>query len=232
LETRPGPRRVTGVWAVVPVKEFDGAKQRLSSALSPEERRALAAVMLEDVLGAVSAVRELAGLLVVTVDPVATTLAGRYGARIVAEGAREGHTGAVAAAQRLLVREGEAGMMTMPGDIPLLTSAEIAQTLAAHRPAPAFTIVPAHDDLGSNTVVCSPPDVVPLRFGEDSFYPHLDAARARGIDPLIVRQQGTGMDIDHPVDLISFLRISPRTPTRTLAFLEQSGAAARLLAMS
>jgi 2-phospho-L-lactate/phosphoenolpyruvate guanylyltransferase len=223
---------VTGVWAVVPVKEFDGAKQRLSSALSPEERRALAAVMLEDVLGAVSAVRELAGLLVVTVDPVATTLAGRYGARVVAEGAREGHTGAVAAAQRLLVREGEAGMMTMPGDIPLLTSAEIAQTLAAHRPAPAFTIVPAHDDLGSNTVVCSPPDVVPLRFGEDSFYPHLDAARARGIDPLIVRQQGTGMDIDHPVDLISFLRISPRTPTRTLAFLEQSGAAARLLAMS
>jgi 2-phospho-L-lactate guanylyltransferase len=223
---------VTGVWAVVPVKEFEGAKQRLSSCLSPEERRALASVMLEDVLDAVNAVRELAGLLVVTVDPVATTLAGRYGARIVAEGAREGHTGAVAAAQRLLVREGEAGMMTMPGDIPLLTSAEVAQTLAAHRPAPAFTIVPAHDDLGSNTVVCSPPDIVPLRFGEDSFYPHLDAARARGIDPLIVRQQGTGMDIDHPVDLISFLRISPRTPTRTLAFLEQSGAAARLLATS
>jgi 2-phospho-L-lactate/phosphoenolpyruvate guanylyltransferase len=223
---------VTGVWAVVPVKEFDGAKQRLSSCLSPEERRALAAVMLEDVLDAVSAVRELAGLLVVTVDPVATALAGRYGARVVAEGAREGHTGAVAAAQRLLVREGEAGMMTMPGDIPLLTSAEIAQTLAAHRPAPAFTIVPAHDDLGSNMVVCSPPDIVPLRFGEDSFYPHLDAARARGIDPLIVRQPGIGMDIDHPVDLVSFLRMSPRTPKRTLAFLEQSGAAARLLATS
>ena len=71
FETRPGPRRVTGVWAVVPVKEIEGAKQRLSSCLSPEERRALASVMLEDVLDAVSAVRELAGLLVVTVDPVA-----------------------------------------------------------------------------------------------------------------------------------------------------------------
>ena len=223
---------MTGVWAVVPVKELEGAKHRLSSCLSPEERRALAAVMLEDVLDAVSAVRALAGLLVVTVDPVATSLAGRYGARIVSEGARDGHSGAVAAAQRLLHREGEAGMMTMPGDIPLLTSAEIAETLAAHRPAPAFTIVPAHDDLGSNTVICSPPDVVPLRFGEDSFYPHLDAARARGIEPLIVRQPGTGMDIDHPVDLVSFLRMSPRTPTRTLAFLEQSGLAARLLATS
>jgi 2-phospho-L-lactate guanylyltransferase len=223
---------VTGVWAVVPVKEFDGAKQRLSSCLSPEERRVLATVMLEDVLNAVSAVRELAGLLVVTVDPDAAALAGRYGARIVSEGAREGHTGAVAAAQRLLCREGEAGMMTMPGDIPLITSAEIAQTLAAHRPAPAFTIVPAHDDLGSNAVICSPPDAVPLRFGEDSFTPHLDAARAREIDPLIVRQPGAGMDIDHPADLAAFLRMSPRTPTRTLAFLEQSGLAARLLATS
>jgi 2-phospho-L-lactate guanylyltransferase len=223
---------VTGVWAVVPVKELAGAKQRLSSALSPEERRTLASVMLEDVLEAVSAVRGLAGLFVVTVDPVAAALAGRYGARIVSEGAREGHTGAVAAAQRRLCREGEAGMMTMPGDIPLITSAEIAQTLAAHRPAPAFTIVPAHDDLGSNAVICSPPDAVPLRFGEDSFTPHLDAARARGIDPLIVRQPGAGMDIDHPADLAAFLRMSPRTPTRTLAFLEQSGLAARLLATS
>jgi 2-phospho-L-lactate/phosphoenolpyruvate guanylyltransferase len=223
---------VSGVWAVVPVKVLEGAKQRLSSCLSPEERRALATAMLEDVLDAVSAVRELAGVLVVTVDPVATSLAGRHGARIVTAGAREGHTGAVTAAARLLVREGRAGMMTMPGDIPRLSPAEIAATLAAHRAAPSFTIVPAHDDLGSNTIVCSPPDAVPLRFGEDSFYPHLDAARARGIDPLIVRQPGIGMDIDNPVDLVTFLRMSPRAPTRTLTLLEQSGVAGRLLAMS
>ena len=188
--------------------------------------------MLEDVLEAVSAVRELAGVLVVTVDPVATSLASRYGARIVTDGARDGHTGAVTAAARLLVREGGAGMMTMPGDIPRLSSAEIAATLAAHGAAPAFTIVPAHDDLGSNTIVCSPPNAVPLRFGEDSFYPHLDAARAHGIEPLVVRHPGIGMDIDNPVDLVTFLRMSPSVRTRTLTFLEQSGVAGRLLATS
>ena len=220
---------MSGIWAVVPVKELTDAKQRLSSRLSLEERRALATIMLEDVLDAVSAVRELAGMLVVTVDPVAASLAGRYGARIVTDGAREGHTGAVTGAARLLVREGWAGMMTMPGDIPRLSAAEIAATLAAHGAAPAFTIVPAHDDLGSNTIVCSPPDAVPLRFGEDSFYPHLDAARGRGIEPLIVRQPGIGMDIDHPLDLVAFLRMSPTVRTRTLAFLEQSGIASRLL---
>jgi 2-phospho-L-lactate/phosphoenolpyruvate guanylyltransferase len=223
---------VTGIWAVMPVKEFEGAKQRLSSCLSAEERRTLATTMLEDVLDAVSAVPELAGVLVVTVDPAATSLATRYGARIVTEGAREGHTGAVMAAARLLVREGRAGIMTMPGDIPRLSSAEIAATLAVHRRAPSFTIVPAHDDLGSNTIVCSPPDAVPLRFGEDSFYPHLDAARAHGIDPLIVRHPGIGMDIDNPVDLVTFLKMSPPVRTRTLDFLKQAGIAARLLAVS
>jgi 2-phospho-L-lactate guanylyltransferase len=121
-------------------------------------------------------------------------------------------------------------MMTMPGDIPRLSPAEIAATLAAHQAAPAFTIVPAHDDLGSNAIVCSPPDAVPLRFGEDSFYPHLDAARARGIEPLIVRQPGIGMDIDNPVDLVTFLKMAPTVRTRTLAFLEQSGVADRLMA--
>ena len=90
--------------------------------------------------------------------------------------------------------------------------------------------MPAHDELGSNTIICSPPDAVPLRFGENSFYPHLDAARARGIEPQIIRQPGIAMDIDHPVDLVAFLRMTPRIPSRTLAFLEQSGIAERVLA--
>ena len=38
------------IWAIVPVKEIDGAKQRLSDFLSPDQRRILAATMLRDVL--------------------------------------------------------------------------------------------------------------------------------------------------------------------------------------
>ena len=52
----------------------------------------------------------------------------------------------------------------------------------------------------------------------------------RGIDPLVVRHPGIGMDIDNPVDLVTFLKMSPPVRTRTLAFLEQSGIAGRLLA--
>jgi 2-phospho-L-lactate/phosphoenolpyruvate guanylyltransferase len=214
---------LTDVWAAVPVKEFTGAKQRLSSMLSPEQREILAATMLEDVLAALAGATRLAGILVNTVDPRAADLARRYGARIVTEGARDGHTGAVLGMARVLTAEGHGALLTLPGDIPRVTSAEIDTVVSSCRDAQSFTIVPAHDELGSNAVLCAPPLVLPLRFGDDSYFPHLATARRHGIEPTIVRLPGVGLDIDHPVDLRAFLRAKPRVPTRTLALLEAAG---------
>lgn len=204
------------LWAVVPVKERDRAKERLAPALPPPLRQALAASMLEDVLAALSATSGLAGLILVTVDPAARILARHYGARVVETGAREGHSGAVAAAAQLLTAEGAAGMLTLPGDIPLVTADEIEALLAAHRPALSFTIAPSHDEHGSNAVLLSPPDAVPLRFGPDSFFPHLRAAAALGIRPNVLHLPGIGLDIDTPEDLLAFARRPSATRTRAL----------------
>ena len=114
-------------------------------------------------------------------------------------------------------------MLALPGDIPRVTAAEINALIAAHRPAPSFTIAPAHDELGSNGVVCLPPEAVPLRFGDNSYFPHLDTARRHGIDPTIVPLPGFALDIDHPEDLHAFLRATPAMPTRTLALLRSFG---------
>jgi 2-phospho-L-lactate guanylyltransferase len=214
---------MTDVWACVPVKEFAGAKQRLALLLSPEQREILAETMLEDVLAALAGATRLAGILVNTADPRAATLAERYGARVVRESARDGHTGAVNGMARVLSEEGKGALLTIPGDIPRVTSWEIDTVLSSCRDAPAFTIVPAHDELGSNAVLCAPPFAVPLRFGDDSYFPHLIAARRHGVEPTIVRLPGIGLDIDHPVDLLAFLRAKPRQPTRTLQTLERFG---------
>jgi 2-phospho-L-lactate guanylyltransferase len=205
-----------GIWAVVPVKELGIAKQRLSELVPAALREALALAMLEDVLAAIVETRGLAGLAVVTLDPAAKGLAARYGARFVEKGARDGHTGAVTAAGRLLAAENAAGMLTLPGDIPLVTPAEIAALLAAHRPAPAFTIVPSRDEQGSNAALLSPPAAVPLRFGEDSFFPHLRAAEERGILPTVLRLPGIALDIDNPQDLRRFMGFERQTRTRDL----------------
>jgi 2-phospho-L-lactate/phosphoenolpyruvate guanylyltransferase len=217
---------VTEVWAVAPVKERDRAKERLAAVLPPTIRQALSMAMLEDVLSAAVAARGLAGIVVVTVDPAARRLARRYGVRIIEDGARDGHTGAVAAAARRLATEGCGGMLALPGDIPLVTTDEIEQIIAAHRPAPAFTIVPSHDEGGSNAILVSPPDAVPLRFGEDSFFSHLRAAEAHGLAPTVLRLPGIALDIDHPADLDRFLHRP--SATRTRALLDEAAIVAAL----
>jgi 2-phospho-L-lactate guanylyltransferase len=216
------------LWAVIPVKEFDGAKHRLSDLLSPSERRLLAETMLTDMLGAVAGSRLLGGVMIVTLDPYATALGEGIGARIVTAGARDGHTGSVNAGRRILADEGCGGVITMPGDIPAVRASEIDAVLSAHLAAPSFTISPAHDDLGSNAVVCSPPESVPLRFGDNSYFPHLEAARLQGIEPTVIRQPGIAVDIDHPIDLALFLRLPQSAGTRTRALLEELGVPALL----
>ena len=122
---------MSDIWAIIPVKEFDGAKHRLSGLLSPPQRKLLAETMLTDMLDAVAGSRLLAGVVIVTLDPRATALGSKIGARIVTEWAREGHTGSVNAGRRLLADEGRLGMITMPGDIPATRASEIDAVLSA-----------------------------------------------------------------------------------------------------
>jgi 2-phospho-L-lactate guanylyltransferase len=208
------------IWAVIPVKETPRAKRRLWPNVPAYLREQLVLTMLEDVLMVVSRVHGLAGIALVTLDAKASSLGQSYGARILTEDARDGHTSAVAAAARTLAAEGVGGMMQLPGDIPLVTAEEISLVVSMHRAAPSFTIVPSHDDRGSNTIVVSPPNAVPLTFGDDSFLPHLRTARCRGIEPLVIRQPGIARDVDNAEDLDAFARM--RSATRTQAFLDRN----------
>ena len=206
------------VYAVVPIKETEDAKRRLAGVLDLPQRRALALAMFEDVLAMLSRVRELAGIVVVTADPAATAIARRYGARVSSQGAHDGHSGAVAAAARRLASQ---GMLTVPGDIPLVEAEDIRKLVEAYRDAsdrgaPAFVIVPARDERGSNAVLCSPATAVPLRFGADSFFPHLAAAKGRGIDPTVLKLPRIALDIDTPDDLALFLATPSHTRARAL----------------
>lgn len=200
-------------WAVLPIKALGEAKQRLAAGFRPDERRALAEAMVTDVLTAIAAVDELAGLLVVTADPEAEALARRFGAIIESGGATSGQTAAITAAAQRLGREGAAAMLTLPGDIPGITPPEIRAVLAAHRGGSDYVIVPAHDRRGSNAILVSPPGAVPFAFGNDSFQPHLAAARAAGFDPVILPLPGIGLDCDNPEDMALFAATPSDTNT-------------------
>ena len=215
-------------WVILPVKEMAGAKQRLSPLLSPAERIALMQVMLRDVLMALSAAQGLAGIAVVTLDPWAQALAQQHGARIITEGAGEGHTGAVTAAASVLQAEGIAAILTLPGDVPAVKTPEVEALITTAGTPPTFIIAPAHDEQGSNAILMSPPNAVKLRFGEDSYFPHLAASRAAGITPQILRLPGIAMDIDHPADIARFAGTPEAEGTQTLAWFKKNRILSRL----
>lgn len=215
------------MWAVLPCKDLSDAKQRLSPMLPEHERRELSALMLEDVLAALASTRELQGILVVTRDAEARRLAAQFEAEVCLEHENRGHTAAVLSGARHLAATNRMSMITIPGDVPSVTPYELGQVIEAHGPAPSVTIAPARDKLGSNAVVCSPPGVIPLRFGDNSFYPHLETARQKGIEPSVIESPGLALDIDRPDDLVEF----SRTPsaTRTYEYLQSTGLLERIL---
>ena len=136
----------------------------------------------------------------------------RYGAATLAEGAHDGHTGAVTAggapSRRARARH---GMLTLPGDMPLVTAAEIEQLIAAHGPAPAFTIAPAHDDLGSNAILMSPPRGGAAALWRGQFLPASRRRAAQGIEPTRVAPAGHRLGYRQSADLDHFARLGSRT---------------------
>ena len=213
------------MWAVVPIKDFTNAKERLSQILSLQERHILARAMAEDVLRSLLGVSELEGIAVVTRDAEAQALCAELGVRVLTEAENQGQTVAVMVASRTLKDEGVDSVLTIPGDVPLVLPQDIQSVLAAHGESPAMTIVPARDHQGSNCVTLSPPGCVTLRFGDNSFYPHLDAARQKGIEPLTVELENLGLDIDTPDDLEELVRQPVRT--RAQEFLAAAGVGSR-----
>ena len=219
------------IGAVLPIKDVGQAKQRLAGFLGAAERRPLCEAMAEDVLETLCQVPGLSEIVVVTRDERASELAGRYGARVLAEPSNDGQSAAVERAASALSRAGAESLLQVPGDVPGTSVAEINAVLTAHAGAgdggPAVTLVPSHDRRGTNCVLCSPPDVLPFAFGHDSFGPHCRAARAQGITPRILPLPGLGLDIDTPDDLRAF--VARPAAGRTLDYLRESGIAARLL---
>ena len=80
--------------AILPIKSFDQAKQRLSETLDPVTRRVLAEAMFSDVLVALRRSQLIERVLVVSGDHGAQRIAAGYGAMVL-EDHELGHNEAV-----------------------------------------------------------------------------------------------------------------------------------------
>jgi 2-phospho-L-lactate/phosphoenolpyruvate guanylyltransferase len=201
--------------AAVPVKDLENAKQRLVRLLTPGERSELARAMLGDVLRALAGAR-LDRVWVVTRELAVAMIAHPLGAQPLAEEENRGHTAAVARAQVEAMQLGATVFMTVPGDVPCVTTEEIRALIDAAATARAAVFAPSRSGLGTNGVALQPPDAMRLRFGEPSFDNHVAAARALGLAPRVLSLPGLALDIDAADDVAALLERPAVTETQRL----------------
>jgi 2-phospho-L-lactate guanylyltransferase len=183
--------------AVLPIKSFPRAKSR--TALAEGERAALAESMARDVLRALAAAESLREIVVVTREPRAVAAAREVGAHVVDDPSEAGHSQAARLGVDAAVWRGAARVLLVPGDCPLLDTAEVDHLLAVARPG--VTIVPDRHGTGTNALVLDPPDAMAPSFGPGSCARHAAIARAAGAVVRIIDVPSLAFDVDTPEDL-------------------------------
>ena len=216
--------------AVLPVKRFTLAKQRLSAGLDADARRALAAAMVGDVLQALMEVDEIDAVVVVSSDQGMLELAADSGAHTVIDRFEDGQS---AAAEQGLLHPAAAGgdrVLLVAGDTPGVDPSQLSQLLRQAAIEPSVLVVPDRHGSGTNALLLTPPGVIAPAFGPLSCARHVDLATAAGVAVRVEVVTSLGFDVDTPDDLEALcdaIADRPDAAPRTRAALAQlAGASA------
>jgi 2-phospho-L-lactate guanylyltransferase len=186
--------------AILPVKSFPRAKERLRSGLSPELRRGLAEAMFADVLAALTRTEAIDAIYVVSAGETARQIAEAHGVRVVKDG-ELGHNAAASLGVRMALEAGAERVLLVPGDCPALDPDELDVLLARPAGSPVVVIVPDRHGTGTNALLLKPPDVIEPAFGPGSCDRHVRLAHAAGVGAEVVGVPSLAIDIDTPDDL-------------------------------
>jgi 2-phospho-L-lactate guanylyltransferase len=199
--------------AVLPVKRFGAAKQRMAAGITGGQRRDLAEAMVADVLEAIGDARAIERTIVVTGDPIAQELAAEAGAEVVPDPEDAGHVEAALAGIARAEADGAERVVLLAGDCPLLDPRELDRLLTGV-PDSYVGVVPDRHGTGTNALLLSPPGAIVPAFGEGSRDRHVAAARQTGVPFGIEELPSIELDLDTPADVIALTRELEKRPGR------------------
>src|SRR3954462_4996367 len=184
--------------AILPVKRFARAKQRLRDALDDEPRARLAAAMASDVLDVLCGFEGFARVIVVTAEPVVAEHAVAGGAHGGGDPDEAGRS-AAAALGVLAAREVDAQRaLLVPGDTPGLRAQDLNAPLARTQPV---GVVPDRHGTGTNGLLLAPPNAIAPAFGPGSRARHEGLARDAGVTWTVESIPAFALDVDTADDL-------------------------------
>ncbi len=213
--------------AILPVKRFARAKQRLGASVADPLRLELAQAMVADVLLALAQTQSIEQTILVTGERSVAAAARERGAIVIEDDHEQGQPAAAALGVRRALAEGIERVLCVPGDCPTLDPAELDALLQAGSgdgEAPAVVIVPDRHGAGTNGLLLAPPDAIAPSFGPGSCERHRALARAAGAACRVERVPSLLLDIDTGADLDVLrarLAAHPARAARTRAVLGQ-----------
>jgi 2-phospho-L-lactate/phosphoenolpyruvate guanylyltransferase len=198
------------IFALLPVKSPQNAKQRLNGYLPAASRQALARLLYTQTLATLCQASGIDRVLVVTSDAEIAAHARGMGAWVMEESRQTSHSASADAACQRAMEMGAETALLVPIDVPLASRADFEGLASAGMfSRPGVVIVPSAEGTGTNALARTPPDVIPSCFGPGSFQAHLVQARLRGIPAQVLRLPGLMFDIDTPEDVAQLLERAP-----------------------
>ena len=211
---------------LIPIKDPARAKTRLAHLLSEDERRRLAWAMFEDLTRATATASKPDRIILVSSFAPAIERAHELGWDVLIEESQVSESASVDWASRVLSERGFKTVMRLPADLPLVRGQDIDELMSINLESPGALLVPSREGTGTNTIIRTPPDLFPSRFGPNSLALHREEASRVGVDCVIVNNARIGLDIDEPDDLVLLLREG--MGTKSFAALNQMNVVSRL----
>ena len=199
---------------VVPVKSPRRAKHRMEALLSESERTQLAITMARDVFTVVSQLDEYPRI-VVSDEADMLEEARRFGIESLEDRFRQGQSAAVQQGFEAAWERGVTAALTIPADVPAITADEL-RGFCEYRPEIEVLLAPDRERVGTNGLRLVPPHAISLRFGEDSFNLHRDAAARANRSFHVMEVEGLRYDLDTPDDVVAFIRLGRKSSTLDL----------------
>jgi 2-phospho-L-lactate guanylyltransferase len=206
------------VSAIVPIKQLCLSKGRLSTILSPQERRLLTVAMLKDVLKALKS-STVHQIVVISPDSTIQLITNKSDVNCLSEN-QSGLNQAIEQATKWCIQHQSDSSLILPADVPLVSPEDIAKIIELGSDAESLVLSSSRNG-GTNALFRRPSDVIEACFGPKSYARHIKTAKDKRIEPKIYRSQRVSTDIDSEEDLRRFLEIKSNTLSRQ--FLERIG---------
>ena len=198
---------------VVPMKNPDISKSRLSGSLAPEARKRLAVLLFKNTIDILIESVQMSGkkfdIAVITNSKQIKNIAEEKCILVIQDDEEPILSNSIAKASHWANHNAYKSMCVIPADLADPKITEIVSFISHPLADKGLAITPSID-LGTNALHLSPANLIDFYYGKKSFLKHINAAKNIGIIPVILPYDSLRFDIDTSSDLEELFASNPR----------------------